>query len=70
MNDLLTPKVCLCKTVMRRTGSGYFICPNCDTVQDIERTTVNGRPGQRRTTREDRLFHLAWEERKRTIYGK
>ncbi|MEW1705968.1 hypothetical protein AB0230_01895 [Microbacterium sp. NPDC089190] len=69
MNDILSSKVCMCKTVMRRTKSGYSICDNCDTCQDVERTMDNGRPGKRRITPEDRRFNVGWEARKRTIYG-
>lgn len=62
-------RVCACQNVMRQIGNGYTSCTNCDTVQDVERTMVNGRPGKRVTTLADRRFHLAWEARKREYYG-
>lgn len=67
MNDLLT--ACACNTPMQRGKSGYLICPNCDVPQDVERQMIDGRPGKRRITPEDRWFNLAWEVRKRNIYG-
>ncbi|MET0716396.1 MAG: hypothetical protein ABWY57_15935 [Mycetocola sp.] len=63
-----TVMACKCGTIMTPIHDGADIkhCLNCDRVQDRE----CGEDARRRvTTTEDRRFHLAWEQLKRTYYG-
>lgn len=60
---------CACGTVMARI-KGFHICENCDICQPQERQVdASGKAKGRRITTADRRYNLAWEARKRQIYG-